>query len=111
MVVDRLLIVIVQHADASSVAKALRRSQIAFTQMTTRGAFLNFGNTTFMIGTQADNIPSILAVIQKHCHEREILMKNGHITLHPDVYAYPITVSVGGAIVFSLPVERYIHFT
>ncbi|PSR26365.1 MAG: hypothetical protein C7B47_10730 [Sulfobacillus thermosulfidooxidans] len=109
MIVNRLLFIIVQSPDAQAVAKALTQNHIRFTQITSRGAFLNLGNTTFMIGTDHAMIPSILSIIEQHSQEREILAQRGYTTLHPDIYAYPTTVLVGGAIVFSLPVERYIH--
>ncbi|HBQ94298.1 MAG: cyclic-di-AMP receptor [Firmicutes bacterium] len=110
MVVNQLLIVIVQSRDAPRVSSALRQAQIAFTQFTSRGSFLNLGNTTFMIGTEDIKVPEILEIIQKHCRERESLVE-GFPTLHPDLYAYPVSVRIGGAIVFSLPVEHYVRFS
>ncbi len=108
MVVNRLLVVIVQYPDAPKVASALRQAQVAFTQFTSRGTFLNRGNTTFMIGTNQEHIAQILDIIQQHCEERETRLQ-GFPTLHPDMYAYPVSVQVGGAIVFSLPVELYLR--
>ena len=107
MVVNRLLIIIVQYRDASNVALALGQAHVRFTQFTSRGTFLNVGNTTFMIGTNNSKIDEILSLIEKHSQERETLLQ-GFPTLHPDMYAYPVSVQIGGAIVFSLPVEMYV---
>lgn len=107
--VDTLLIVIIQSQDARALSKALRALPAAFTQFASRGAFLDQGNTTYMIGTSRQNMPEILACVHEHSHQRETLGHSGHVPLHHDFYASPTTVTIGGATVFALPIEQYIH--
>ncbi|AUW94867.1 hypothetical protein BXT84_13650 [Sulfobacillus thermotolerans] len=104
-----MLIVVIQSQDAKALSKALRALPAPFTQFASRGAFLDQGNTTYMIGTRAEKVPAILDVVRQYSHQREALAHGGHVPLHHDFYASPTTVTIGGATIFALPVERYIR--
>ncbi len=107
--VNTLLFVIIQSKDAPNLSNALRAMSVAFTLYPSRGSFLDIGNTTYMIGTDKETVPAILECVREHSQQRDVLGHGGHVPLHPDFYASPTTISVGGAIIFAVPVEQFVH--
>jgi uncharacterized protein YaaQ len=109
MNVNTLLFIIIQSQDAPSLSSGLRAMPVEFTQYPSRGGFLNNSSTTYMIGTNTEKVPAILNCVREHSHQREVLGHSGHVPLLADFYASPTTVTIGGAVIFALPVERYVH--
>lgn len=103
----KLMIAIVQDADRSNLASALRRAKIRHTRLSTMGGFLRQGNTTFLIGLDESQVEPTLQLINEHCHEREVLHRPGAGALHPDAYVSPTYVQVGGATIFMVDAESY----
>ena len=67
------------------------------------------GNTTFIIGTQDEDVEKVIEIIGKNAKKRKVSMP-------PDFAYEPIVfhagtsqVTVGGATVFVIDVERYEH--
>ncbi len=103
----KLMIAIVQDADRSNLAHALRRAKIRHTRLNTMGGFLRQGNTTFLIGLEESQVESTLKIIHEHCHERDVLHRPGAGAMHPDAYVSPTYVQVGGATIFMVDAESY----
>ncbi len=80
------------------------------TMLASTGGFLREGNATILVGTEANRVDNVLAVIQKYCRVREQLVSPLPPVVEPvDSYiSYPVKVQVGGAIVFVLDVERMV---
>ncbi len=70
------------------------------------------GNTTFLIGTEDENIEDVMKIIEENCQSREQLIAPiSPMGGNADSYVpYPVEVQVGGATVFVLPVERFEQF-
>jgi uncharacterized protein YaaQ len=107
----KLLIAVVNRQDYRGLQDALVESGFRFTEIGSTGGFLREGNVTLLIGVEAHQVDSVLAIIREHCHSREQVV---HMA-PPDtrLYANPIggamTVPVGGAQVFVINVERVVH--
>ena len=103
---------VVQDQDSNRLSKALMDHNFRTTKLATTGGFLRSGNTTFLIGTEDIRVDKALQIIQENCRSRDQLVAplspmGGNI----DSYVpKPIDVEVGGATVFVLPVDQFLHF-
>jgi uncharacterized protein YaaQ len=131
---NKLVIAIVQNDDAEQVVAALREAGFASTKTATTGGFLRQGNTTLLVGTEAERVPAALALIQRNGRVRmqqappmpavaglgEPHMGDpldlDYVTplpiasgLNERTFGGPRDVQVGGAVVFVLDVERTVR--
>jgi uncharacterized protein YaaQ len=60
-----------------------------------------------MAGVDEDRVNAVVDLIAHHCHQREVMHRPDYGSMHPDAYASPTTVSVGGAVIFILDVEQF----
>ncbi len=106
----KLILAIVQEKDSRRLMEGLVAAEFQATMLASTGGFLREGNSTILIGTEADKVDAALAVIQKFCHVREQLVSPLPPVVEPvDSYiSYPVKVQVGGAIVFVVDVERMV---
>lgn len=103
----KIIVAIVQNADRNNLTDALQKAQIRHTRLNTVGGFLSQGNTTFFVGVDDQTVDEVLDVIHAHCHEREVLHRPGAGAMHPDAYAQPVHVQVGGATIFVMDAEQF----
>ena len=104
----KLVFAIVQDYDANQLLNAITELGFRSTRISSTGGFLRVGNTTLMIGIEDHQLPHVLRVIDQNCRERTE-------TIQPEIIGdihewYPsdlVEVTVGGATVFVLPVERF----
>ena len=102
----KLVIAIVNHDDAAAVASGLTKAGFTATKLATTGGFLRQGNTTFLVGTEDEKVSAVIDIVKTYSSKRSQVI--------PDVGTYglseyanvPIEVSVGGATVFVVNVER-----
>jgi uncharacterized protein YaaQ len=106
----KLILAIVQEKDSRRLMEALVAAEFQATMLASTGGFLREGNATVLIGTEANKVDDVLAVIQKTCRVREQLVSPLPPVVEPvDSYiSYPVKVQVGGAIVFVLDVARMV---
>ena len=104
----KLILAIINNDDAAEVSHALTKQGFSATKLATTGGFLKAGNTTFLIGVEDTQVNCALETIAKYSSKR-----NGIV---PDPINYtgedfgvtlPIEVTVGGATVFVLNIERF----
>jgi uncharacterized protein YaaQ len=105
----KLLLTIVQDADANKLQKALIENGFDSTKLASTGGFLREGNTTLIIGVDDHRLARVRAIIEETCRERTKMMKpNIAISDLQEVYSVqPMEVSVGGAVVFVVDVEQF----
>ena len=104
----KLILAIVNSDDSSDVMRALTKEGIQVTKLATTGGFLMAGNTTFMIGTDESKVDGIIEIIQKYSHKRTQVMPASSSYAAGGVNAsYPVELTVGGATVLVLNVERF----
>ena len=107
----KLLLAIVQDADVNFLMDALTESGYRVTRLSTTGGFLKKGNTTLLIGVEAEKLDEVLAVIEKNCKRRNttttIINPSAESSLLTNTV--PVDITVGGATIFILDVDQYIR--
>lgn len=107
----KLLLAIVQDADAAKLQRALTENGFQSTKLASTGGFLREGNTTFIIGLEDPEVERAKRVVQVTCRERTKLVSSAPV-MSDMVDAYgtvPVDVTVGGAIVFVVNVEEFVR--
>ncbi|WP_289932241.1 cyclic-di-AMP receptor [Lactobacillus delbrueckii] len=107
----KLIIAIVQSEDAKCLQAAFVDNNVGATKLASTGGFLREGNTTFLIGVEDEDVDGVLKLIEEHSQTREETINPG---IHPGIsFEQPIeqvNITVGGATVFVLPVDQFLHF-
>ena len=109
----KMIIAIVQDEDSSRLVSNLMNEGYSVTKLATTGGFLRAGNTTLLMGVNDDKLDGAIKIIEKVCKSRKQMTPvHTPITGTAGMYipAYPIEVTVGGAIVFVLDVEQFKKF-
>ncbi len=105
----KLLLAIVQDADAGKLQRALIEGGYQSTKLASTGGFLREGSTTFLIGLEDHEVDDAKRIIHEVCRERTKVLTS-KLSLqepHEALVTKPTEVTVGGAVVFVLNVEEY----
>ena len=103
----KLVLSIINSDDASNVSSALTEKRFQVTKLATTGGFLKSGNTTFITGVDDDKVDEVIEIIKKTSNKRTQMVPNAS-SLDMGVYsALPFEVTVGGATIFVLNVDRF----
>ncbi|KXK15088.1 MAG: hypothetical protein UZ14_CFX002000799 [Chloroflexi bacterium OLB14] len=101
-----LLVAVIQDQDVEPATKALQVVGASSTYLASAGGFLGRRNATLLIGLPVEKKDKALKALQEACRQRIEYM-----TLPLEGSAMPmpapVPVTVGGATVFALPVERF----
>lgn len=103
----KLVIAIVDREDAGAVARGLTQAGFSSTRLATTGGFLGSDNATILVGADAEKVQTVLGVIKSRSHARRQLLPpdvGGGYGYHP---ATPVEITVGGATMFVVDVERF----
>ncbi len=105
----KLIIAVVQDQDAPSLVDELTDNDFRVTKLASSGGFLKSGNTTLFTGVEDDQVDKAIKIIEDNCKTREITTSLLSVTMPGDTYIpYPLDVTVGGATLFILDVERFV---
>jgi uncharacterized protein YaaQ len=104
-----LLLAIVQSEDAPDLAKKLMEQGLRLTQINSTGGLFGTGSVALLLGIEDNAYNSVLDAIIATCKTR-----TKHIsavaTPEPTFFFFtPMEVEVGGAVVFGVPVERFVQ--
>jgi uncharacterized protein YaaQ len=107
----KLIIAVVNDEDAVDLIDLLNEKQYRVTKLATTGGFLKSGNTTLMIGTEDENVPEVLKIIEDTCRARHQIISNpSPLSTTTGVYVpYPVEIEVGGATIFVVEVSQFIR--
>jgi len=105
----KLVFAIVSNDDGNTVMRELNKAGFSVTKMASTGGFLRAGNTTLLVGTEEEQVQSVIDVIEKYSAKRK------QIVFSPEPYlggtvgytSVPSEVEVGGATIFVVDVERF----
>ena len=103
----KLVLAIVSNDDSAVVSAALTREGFSVTKLATTGGFLMVGNMTVLIGVPDEKVNTVIKIIDKYSKSRKQVMPSMSeigMELYPSM---PVEVTVGGATVFVLNVERF----
>ena len=103
----KLILAIINKEDSTVVSQALTKSRYSVTKLATTGGFLMSSNVTLIIGTEDEKVDDVIRIIGEHSQKRTEIV--------PSTVMYGIGVStsihlevtVGGATIFVLPVDRF----
>jgi uncharacterized protein YaaQ len=109
----RLIVAVVQGADATRVTDALVTRGFDVTRIDSTGGFLRERNATLLVGVADQHAAEAKRVIREHCQARAQHVNPLMPILEPADFLLPtpVEVVVGGATVFSLRVSRYERVT
>lgn len=105
----KLIVAVVNKDDSSELTVRLNKAGFMSTKLSTTGGFLKAGNVTLLIGVEDDNVDPCLKIMEDCCSKRTQM-----VTTTTGVYteqfftALPVEITVGGATVFIVDVERFI---
>ena len=106
MRINRLMAVVMQSQDVDHAIEELSKAGLMPTLLSTTGVFLGSRNTTLLIGMSAGQEAEAVRILGETCRRRVgyVATPLGGAPCPP-----PLTtpVTVGGATVFTLEVERY----
>ena len=103
----KVLIAILNADDASAVIQNLMKEGYSVTRLSTTGGFLRAGNVTILIGVKDDRVQAVIDIIGKYSKSRKQVIpttSEAGINFYPSM---PVEVTVGGATIFVLNVERF----
>ncbi|MCI8554742.1 MAG: transcriptional regulator [Clostridiales bacterium] len=102
----KMILAIVSKDDSSAVSSTLTREGYWVTKLATTGGFLMAGNTTFLIGTDDDRVNDVIAIVEKQSRKRTQMVP-GAAYGAAEYSPCPTEITVGGATIFVLDVERF----
>lgn len=103
----KLVLAIISHDDANTVTQSLTKAGFSSTKLATTGGFLMSGNTTFLIGTEDENVEKAIGVIGEHSKRRKQMVPSSASYGVGMYTSFPVEVTVGGATIFVLDVEQF----
>jgi Uncharacterized protein conserved in bacteria len=105
----KLLIIIASDVDADRLIKRLVERGYPATKIGGVGGFLRRGNATILSGVEAKDVDPLIEIVKAECHARTEYVPVQTLPFLGEgaVFADPVEVRAGGAILFVLNVERF----
>ena len=103
----KLVIAIINHDDATAVTQALTKAGFSSTRLATTGGFLRAGNVTILVGVDEEKVDQAIEVIKGRSHSRRQMIPTTTETSYGYYPAMPVEVTVGGATIFVVDIERF----
>ena len=104
--IKHLMTAIIQIQDYEATVNALTSAGLSLTQLSSSGGFLGRRNITLMIGLGENQEETAVRLLSQHCHRRVEYIAT---PLEGAPLSLPLStpVTVGGATIFTLDVERF----
>ncbi len=103
----KLVFAIVNDDDAGNVLSVLNKAGFPATKLASTGGYLKAGNTTFISGVEDDQVDQVLQLIGSNAKKRTQIIHDTSSLGTFSAMAMPLEITVGGATVFVLNVERF----
>lgn len=103
----KMLLAIINYDDAHNVIRNLMKQGFSITKLATTGGFLKAGNVTILVGLEEDKLQSAIDIIREYSQSRkQVIPTTAELGMgfYPTM---PVEVSVGGATIFVMNVERF----
>jgi len=104
--IHRLMMAVVQDQDLDQALRTLKEMDIPVIHMVSSGGFLGRRNATLLIGLPDDLQETIISTLHDTCHKRveylAVPLEGSPLPLPS-----PIPITVGGATIFTFPVDRF----
>lgn len=107
----KFIIAIVQDYDVDRLLRTVTSAGLRATRITSTGGFLRAGNTTVIMGVDDNRLQTCYRLLQQSCRSRVEVHLDPAAAEYAEWYAGGLhEVTIGGAIVFQLRVDRFIQF-
>ena len=103
----KLVFAIVNDDDAGNVLAVLNKAGFSATKLASTGGYLKAGNTTFISGVEDNQVDQVLQLIGSNARKRTQIIHDTTSVGSFSTMAMPLEITVGGATVFVLNVERF----
>lgn len=103
----KMIMAIVSNDDSSRVSSKLTNSGFSVTRLATTGGFLMSGNTTLLIGVADEKVDEAIGIISDNSKKRTRMVPSSASYGAGMYTAFPVEVTVGGATIFVMNVERF----
>lgn len=107
--IHRLMMTVVQDQDLDLALRTLKEMDIPALHMVSSGGFLGRRNATLLIGLPDEMEETIISTLHETCHKR-IEYLAVPLEGSPLPLPSPIPITVGGATIFTFPVDRFEEF-
>lgn len=104
----KLIIAVINGDDSSAVINGLTTNGYYSTKLSTSGGFLKSGNVTLMIGVEDEKVDDVISVIGEFSKKRTQLIAPSAGFAMEGIISKPVEITVGGATVFVIDVDRFI---
>ena len=105
----KLVIAIINRDDSGAVTQSLTKKGFSSTRLSTTGGFLLSGNVTILVGVDEEKVQEVIDIIKEHSHSRKQMIPASTEMNYGYYPAMPVEVTVGGATIFVVDVERFEH--
>ena len=107
----KLILAIINNDDSVRVTSALTKENFVVTKLSTTGGFLLTGNTTLLVGSEDDRVEQVEEIVQKYSKARTTTpVGTDSLGKGLSDSGMPPEVTVGGATVFVLSVDKVSKF-
>lgn len=106
----KLMIIIIANDDANRVLSALLKEQYFVTKMASTGGLLSSGNTTLLVGTEEEKIQNAIDIVSRYSKTRKKTVQTTNANEYSVFSSFPVEVSVAGATIFVLDVEKFVKY-
>lgn len=106
-IIMKMVFAIINQDDTNKVVNGLMKNKYQVTKLSTTGGFLKGGNTTIMIGVDEEKVDDVIEVISKYSKKRKQIIPSSSELNSGFFPSVPVEVSVGGATIFVLDVDRF----
>lgn len=103
----KFVIAIVQDYDVDRLLRAVTERGLRATRIASTGGFLRMGNATVLMAMDAARVEEAVGVIRENCESRVEVQLDATSAEYVEWFPAGIhEVTVGGAVVFIIPVRR-----
>ena len=106
----RLVVAVVQDYDTDRLLSAVTAAGLAATRLASSGGFLRTGNTTVLMGVPTGEVERCLALVRATCGRRPAVPQPSTFSDAEWQETTIDEVQVGGAVLFVVPVARFVRF-
>lgn len=108
----KMIVAIIQDRDCANLLKHLTEAGYRSTKLASSGGFLRTGNTTVLVGVAEERVDHVLEIVHRNCKSREETMpaRSPAAATGAAYMPFPVQVSVGGATIFVMDVDRFEKF-
>ena len=103
----KLIIAIINRDDSKAVTQSLTKQGFSSTRLSTTGGFLCAGNVTLLIGVEEEKVQQVIDLIHRFSHSRNQMVPALTEMSYGFMPAMPVEVTVGGATIFVVDIERF----